>query len=206
MVCIFSGAALLGYGGTLPPLLLSETVAKTETSCAPETNVMRSTTVFLTTTGKSLHVLTYTTTTVSTWRAGPSCPYGGTYYSVKCTSLCGCQHDVCITFDYNCANDYHAVYSTRTAVQVVRAGTTSIQYLVQTGTNLVNLTTTSTTCRQVFAEETITRQAPNPDTSKFRTAATVVIIIGLLGLLGGIWLRSSSSRSKKIVFRTIYSI
>ncbi len=39
----------------------------------------------------------------------PTCPYGGRYYSRICTSLCGCQTDVCVTFDRNCANDYKAV-------------------------------------------------------------------------------------------------
>lgn len=204
-VWILSGLVMLGYGNRLAPLLLSETVAKTETFCAPETNVMRSTTVFLTTTGESLHVLTYTTTSVSISRAGPSCPYGGTYYPAKCTSLCGCQHDVCITFDYNCANDYPAVYSTRTALQVVKAKTTSTQYLVQTRSDSVNLTTISTACKESVAEETIVRETSNPNISKFRTLATVLIIAGILGVSGGVWARSRAVRRKKITFRTIYS-
>jgi len=206
VLCILSGLVMLGYGNRLAPLLLSETVAKTETSCAPETNVMRSTTVFLTTTGKSLHVLTYTTTSVSISRAGPSCPYGGTYYPVKCTSLCGCQYDVCITFDYNCANDYPAVYAARTALHVVKATTTSTQYLVQTRTGFLNLTSTSTRCKEALVEETIVREVSNPNISKFRTSATVLVIVGVVGLLGGVWARSSSARRRKITFRTIYSI
>jgi hypothetical protein len=197
---------MLGYGNRLPPLLLSETVTKTETSCAPEINVMRSTTVFLTTAGESLHVLTYTTTSVSISRAGPSCPYGGTYYPVKCTRLCGCQYDVCITFDYNCANDYPAVYATRTALQVVKATTTSIQYLVRTGIDFVNFTTTSTTCKEALVEETIVREVSNPNISKLGILTTVLIIAGVLGLSGGVWARSRSVRKRKITFRTIYSI
>lgn len=30
------------------------------------------------------------------------------------TSLCGDQYNVCVTWDYNCANDYPAVYVART--------------------------------------------------------------------------------------------
>jgi hypothetical protein len=56
--------------------------------------------------------ITLRTTKYSTrsYPAGyPSCPYGGTYYASVCTSYCGCQYDVCVSFDYNCANDYHAI-------------------------------------------------------------------------------------------------
>jgi len=38
-----------------------------------------------------------------------TCPYGGTYRAQLYTSLCGWQYNVCVTFDYNCANDYRAV-------------------------------------------------------------------------------------------------
>jgi hypothetical protein len=41
----------------------------------------------------------------------PSCPYGGTYFASICTNLCGCQYNVCVSFDYNCADDYQAVQS-----------------------------------------------------------------------------------------------
>lgn len=37
-----------------------------------------------------------------------SCPYGGRYYSSLYTRLCGWQYNVCVTFDYNCGNDYQA--------------------------------------------------------------------------------------------------
>jgi hypothetical protein len=43
-----------------------------------------------------------------------SCPRGGTYYSHILTSLCGNQYDVCVSFDYNCANDYHPPQVDRT--------------------------------------------------------------------------------------------
>lgn len=37
-----------------------------------------------------------------------SCPRGGTYYTQISTSLCGTQYDICVSFDYNCGNDYHS--------------------------------------------------------------------------------------------------
>jgi hypothetical protein len=36
-----------------------------------------------------------------------SCRVGYTYYSSISTKLCGVQYNVCVNFDYNCANDYH---------------------------------------------------------------------------------------------------
>jgi hypothetical protein len=47
------------------------------------------------------------------WSFGPqghrieySCDRGGRYYSEYSTALCGKQINVCVTFDYNCSNDY----------------------------------------------------------------------------------------------------
>jgi hypothetical protein len=37
------------------------------------------------------------------------CPHGGQYYPSICTRLCGCQYNVCVSYDYNCANDYSAI-------------------------------------------------------------------------------------------------
>jgi hypothetical protein len=75
--------------------------------------------------------VTMRTTTYSTGSSGsghPSCPYGGTYYARICTSLCGCQYNVCVSFDYNCANDYQAVttyvYNTVTFLTVTTIVTT----------------------------------------------------------------------------------
>jgi hypothetical protein len=44
--------------------------------------------------------------------AACSCPYGGSYRSSIYTKLCGWQYNVCVSFDYNCANDYQAVCAT----------------------------------------------------------------------------------------------
>lgn len=43
--------------------------------------------------------------------ANCSCPRGGECFSWIYTSLCGYQYNVCVTWDYNCANDYPAVCS-----------------------------------------------------------------------------------------------
>jgi len=53
-------------------------------------------------------------TTIEPVTAVCSCPYGGTYYSSIYTRLCGLQQNVCVSFDYNCANDYTAVCGTTT--------------------------------------------------------------------------------------------
>jgi hypothetical protein len=66
-----------------------------------------------------------TTYSSSVYGSGiPSCPYGGTYYSSICTSLCGCQYNVCVTFDYNCANDYRAIPAYITRTNTIRTVTT----------------------------------------------------------------------------------
>jgi hypothetical protein len=57
-----------------------------------------------------------------------------------------------------------------------------------------------------LVEETIAREASNPNTSKVMTLATVLIIAGVLGLSGAVWARSRSARRKKITFRTIYPV
>lgn len=44
-----------------------------------------------------------------------SCPHGGECFSWIHTSLCGDQYNVCVTWDYNCVNDYPAVYVGATA-------------------------------------------------------------------------------------------
>ena len=184
---VLLGLLSLGYGNRLPPLQKSEPLTKTQTTCIAETEVARSTTTLLTTTGKTIRVLTYTTTRASVSSAGPSCPYGGTYYAAKYTRLCGWQYDVCITFDYNCANDYHAAYLTHTIVQTLRLTTTSTQNLVQTTTDTLESTVTSTFCSEFSAVDTTVHEAPNPKKSYFGTLGTVLIVVGIIGLSGMAW-------------------
>jgi len=38
------------------------------------------------------------------------CPNGGECFSHIYTSLCGDQYNVCVTWNHNCADDYHATY------------------------------------------------------------------------------------------------
>jgi len=67
--------------------------------------------------------------------AACSCPYGGSYRSSIYTKLCGLQTNVCVSFDYNCADDYPAVCGV----------TTTTQSYVTTTHNYVTTTTVQTT-------------------------------------------------------------
>jgi hypothetical protein len=73
--------------------------------------------------------------------AACTCPYGGQYYSSIYTKLCGWQYNVCVSFDYNCANDYHAVCgttqttSTRTVPMTTSKTTTTLTRTTWTATS-----------------------------------------------------------------------
>jgi hypothetical protein len=71
----------------------------------------------------------------------PTCPHGGTYYASICTSLCGCQYNVCVSFDNNCANDYPAVSAGGYAVTRTRMST-----FISTSTAYTQFSTTQTYC------------------------------------------------------------
>jgi len=197
IACLLLGLSSLAYGNRLPPLQLSENITRTQSTCTPEVTVTRITTAFLSTIGKTSRILTYTTTSVSVSSGGPSCPYGGKYYAAKYTKLCGWQYDVCITFDYNCGNDYHAVYVTRTIVQTLRVATTSTQYLVQTATDTLEWTATSTFCKEFWTVETVVREVPNPSKSGFGTLGAVFVVIGIVGLSGVAWSKLDASKRFK---------
>lgn len=64
-------------------------------------------------------------TAADTAAAACTCPYGGRYYASIHTSLCGWQYNVCVTFDYNCSNDYPAVCG-RTTTRTTRTLTTRV--------------------------------------------------------------------------------
>jgi hypothetical protein len=68
-----------------------------------------------------------------------TCPYGGTYYAYIHTSLCGWQSSVCVSFDYNCADDYPAVWVgyTTTSTQ----SSTSTDYAFYTASTSYGITT-----------------------------------------------------------------
>ena len=68
-------------------------------------------------------VLSALTVETDTAVAACTCPYGGRYYARIHTSLCGWQYNVCVTFDYNCSNDYPGVCG-RTTTRTTRTITT----------------------------------------------------------------------------------
>jgi hypothetical protein len=77
----------------------------------------------------------------------PTCPYGGSYRASICTSLCGCEYDVCVSIDRNCGNDYHAVYVGGYAVTYFRTST-----YTSTSTAYTQFSTTSTYCTTLRQE------------------------------------------------------
>jgi hypothetical protein len=89
----------------------------------------------------------------------------------------GQGHDVCITFDHNCANDYRAVHVTRTTVQTYRLTTTSTQNLMQTATDTLEWTATSTICRELSATNTFVHEVVNPSKSYFGMLGGVLIAV-----------------------------
>ncbi len=102
----------------------------------------------------------YSTRTVG---GRPTCPYGGTYYSYICTRLCGCQTDVCVSFDRNCSNDYKAVYvGGRTEVFTYSYVTTFKNTFCTTlneeltSVKLVTKTSTYTNTVALFADSRVT--------------------------------------------------
>jgi|GEM_PF-4856045 len=63
------------------------------------------------------------------WSSSESCPNGGQYFAQISTSLCGTQYDVCVSFDYNCGNDYHPAQAAR----VTSAYELELTFLILTG-------------------------------------------------------------------------
>jgi hypothetical protein len=144
----------------------SQTYSSTLTTLSP-----------VSTSSVTMRTIAYST---STYGSGyPSCPYGGTYRASICTSLCGCQYNVCVSFDYNCANDYQAVpayaYSTVTFRTVTTLRTTVCTSLKEP----VVATRTST------AYTTYTEYG-NPSLAGF---SYNVLVIGAAILLSGALLR-----------------
>jgi len=85
-------------------------------------------------------VLALLTTADNAAAATCACPYGGQYFSSIYTSLCGWQYNVCVTWDYNCANDYPAV-----------CGTTQTRTTRATSARTVQTTTTRTSTARTTA-------------------------------------------------------
>jgi len=186
--CILAGLSTVGYAGQLGPFSIPEYVARTVRLNLTQTSTVQSFTTSLTTTGTTTYVSTYVSTKVLTiGRSGPSCPYGGEYRSKICTSLCGCQYDVCVSFDYNCANDYPAVYTDRTTIQTSKLRTTGTDYLVRTDTLTYFLTATSESYKTTTAVETRVMEVPNPTQRTLRVTGFSLIAVGVLGFLTIAW-------------------
>lgn len=127
LVSMLAAFSSVLYTGTLGPVLSSERV----------TIPVSSTIDVMTTAGTLRSTTTYKATTVSSYGSygSPSCPYGGTYFSSIYTSLCGWQYDVCVTFDYNCSNDYQAVHQALLVTKTAFATTTNTAYQISTSTS-----------------------------------------------------------------------
>jgi len=85
-------------------------------------------------------VLALLTTTDNAVAVACTCPFGGQYFSSIRTSLCGWQYNVCVTWDYNCANDYPAVCWTTTTRTMTRSITTRSTTTIRTGTRTTTIT------------------------------------------------------------------
>jgi hypothetical protein len=109
----------------------------------------------------------------------PSCPYGGTYFASICTSLCGCQYNVCVSFDYNCANDYPAVQSYGYITVTIPTVTTTVRTLC-TSVNVPLMTTRTSTAYTTYTEH------GNP---ALAGDSYCVLVIGAVTLLSGALLR-----------------
>lgn len=181
LACVLIGVATVGYSGQLEPLSVPQPVSKMVTLHLTETTVLQTFTVSATTTGTTRFASTYRTTKfLNVSRSGPSCPYGGQYRQSICTSLCGCQHDVCVTFDHNCANHYPAVYADRTVSQTLQVRTTVTNYLVRRNTLPCLLTTRSEFYRTTSTIETTVVEVPNPMQRTLWAAGFSLIASGAL--------------------------
>lgn len=188
VACILLGLVSLGYSGQVRPLTVSEPLTRAITIQLTLTSTVQSLAASVTTTGTTTYVSTCTSTKVVTvGRSGPTCPYGGEYRSRICTSLCGCQHDVCVTFDHNCANDYPAVYKDRTTVQTSKSRTTGTSYGVQTYTLTYHLSTTSEFYKTTSTVETRRIEVQNPMQQTLGITGIGLIALGALVFLTLVW-------------------
>jgi hypothetical protein len=188
VACVLGGLCTVGYAEQLGPLFVPELVASTVTLHLTQTSTIQSFTTSVTTTGTTTYVSTYVSTKVLTiGRSGPTCPYGGQYCSRICTSLCGCQYNVCVSFDYNCANDYPAVYADRTTIQTSKLRTTGTDYLVRTDTLTYFLTATSESYTTTTTVETRVMEVPNPTQRTLRVTGFSLIAVGALSFLTLVW-------------------
>jgi hypothetical protein len=127
---------------------------------------------------------------VSSVGGHPTCPHGGTYYASICTSLCGCQYNVCVSFDYNCANDYHAVYAGGYAVTRTRLST-----YTSTSTAYTQFSTTQTYCTTLQQKALMTETLTSTRMlDELNPAIWALAVTGALSVIGAILLRIRARR------------
>jgi hypothetical protein len=186
VACAMAGLLSLGYSSSMGPIAAPRQVTSTNTACIQSTATIQTflTSVATSTTAYSTQGTTWITQTIG--KVGP-CPYGGTYFASIYTRLCGWQYNVCVSFDRNCGNDYTAVYSYRTTIQIVRATVTCTSYLSWTTTQTLNIRSNTTSCGATTITETTTVELPNPSKSGVGAMGLLLFVIGVSGSSYGVW-------------------
>jgi hypothetical protein len=103
----------------------------------------------------------------------PSCPYGGTYYPSIHTALCGWQYEVCVSFDYNCADDYNAVF-------VGGYTNTFVSTSVATFTEYTFYSTTTNYCVTANTPEWMTTYERLPLSEELNPILLLLTVVGLV--------------------------
>jgi hypothetical protein len=146
----------------LPCIVGSQTYGSTLTTLSP-----------VSTSSVTMRTIAYSTRSYA--YGYPSCPYGGTYYARICTKLCGCQYNVCVSFDYNCANDYPAV-------QLYHYATITLQTVTTTVTTLCTSVKQSLATTRTSTAYTTYTEYGNPSLAGF---SYNVLAIGAITFLSG---------------------
>jgi hypothetical protein len=187
VACALTGLLSLGYSSSMGPLAVPETFTRASTVCVPSTAATQTYLTSVSTSSTTTYRTQSTTWTTQTLgKVGP-CPYGGTYYSRLCTKLCGCQYNVCVSFDRNCGNDYASIYSYRTTVQTVRVTVTCTSYLLRTTTQTFDTISTTTSCGVATITETTATEVPNPSKGSVGGIGVFLIAVGVAGSSYGMW-------------------
>jgi hypothetical protein len=187
VACALVGLSSLGYSSSMGPLAVPATFTRASTVCVPSTATTQTYLTSVATSSTTTYRTQSTTLTTQTLgKVGP-CPYGGTYFSKLCTKLCGCQYNVCVSFDRNCGNDYAAIYSYRTTVQAVRVIVTCTSYLLRTTTQTFDAIATTTSCGATTIMETTATEVANPSKGSVGAMGVFLIVVGVAGSSYGVW-------------------
>jgi hypothetical protein len=187
VACALAGLLSLGYSSSLGPLAVPEPIARLNTVCTPSAVATQTCVTSVATSGTTTYRTQSTTWTTRTLGQVGPCPYGGSYFSKLCTKLCGCQYNVCVSFDRNCGNDYSAVYSYRITVQAVKVTVAGTSYLLQTATQTFDMTSTTTSCGATTVTETTTVEVANPSKGPVGAMGVFLAIVGVSSFSYGVW-------------------